>query len=118
MKVFTSLKTACWLLLISLLAFQFISCQKQLSDEGAIIPPTTPVDLTTKVSSSISGFVTDENDLPVQSASVKIGTRTVSTDKYGFFEVRNEQVVKNAGTVTVNSTGYFPGIRTFMAEEN
>ncbi len=93
------------------------SCQKQVSDDNAVLP-VNPVDLTTKVSSSVSGFVTDENDAPVQSASVKVGMQTVTTDEYGFFEVKNEQVVKNAATVSVNMAGYFPGIRTYIAEQN
>ncbi len=93
------------------------SCQK-LIDEGNIAAPIIPVDLTTKVSSSVSGFVTDENDEPVQSASVKVGLQTVTTDEYGFFEVRNEQVIKSAATVSVTMAGYFAGIRTYMAEQN
>lgn len=100
-----------------LLLLVLFSCQK-LIDEGNIAAPIIPVDLTTKVSSSVSGFVTDENDEPVQSASVKVGLQTVTTDEYGYFEVRNEQVVKSAATVSVSMAGYFAGIRTYMAEQN
>jgi hypothetical protein len=105
------------LILPALLLLLFFSCQKQISDDR-VVTPGLPIDLTTKVSSSVSGFVTDENDAPVQSASVKVGMQTVTTDKYGFFQVRNEQVVKSAATVTVSMPGYFPGIRTYIAEQN
>lgn len=95
----------------------FFSCQKEINEN--IDPPgntVTPPDLTTKVNSAkVSGFVTDENNDPVTGASVKVGTRTTTTDEYGYFEVKNVEVVKNAATVTVSQPGYFPGIKTYIA---
>jgi len=99
------------ILLSSLL---FTSCQKELSGEGFIITETPP-DLTTKVNASVSGFVTDENDAPVNGASVQVGLSSTSTDKYGYFEVSNAQVTQNAALVTVLKPGYFKGIKTFIA---
>lgn len=107
------------MLVASIVLLQIISCQKPLSDESVVTPPALPlVDLTTKVASSVSGFVTDDNDAAVQSATVKVGSQVVSTDEYGYFEVKNTQVVKNAATVSVTLSGYFPGIRTYIAEDN
>jgi hypothetical protein len=100
----------------------FASCQKTLSIDETPAPPviiTTPADLTTKVTSTlVSGFVTDGNDVAVKDASVLIGTMTVLTDKYGYFEARNVQMVQNAAVVTVNKTGFFKGIKTYIAEAN
>jgi hypothetical protein len=91
-----------------------ISCQKEISINGG--GNNTTADLSAKVTAgNISGFVTDENDAPVSGAMVKIGTQTISTDGYGYFEAGNVEVSKNAATVTVTQPGYFPGIRTFMA---
>ncbi|MCY7292119.1 MAG: carboxypeptidase-like regulatory domain-containing protein [Ferruginibacter sp.] len=95
----------------------FASCQKTV---GIIETPTPPLitltaDLTTKVSSSVSGFVTDENELPVKNANVVVGTSTTITDKYGYFEARNVQVVQNAAMVTIIKPGYFKGIKTYIA---
>ncbi len=39
----------------------------------------------------------------------------IVTDKYGYFEVKNIKVVMNAATVTVSKTGYFKGIKTYLA---
>jgi len=96
-------------------AVLFFSCQKEFSiDNGnAVLLP----DLKTKISSSVSGFVTDENDAAVKGATVQFGTSTISTDKYGYFEAKNVQVVKDAAVVTVSKTGYFKGIKTYMAKE-
>jgi hypothetical protein len=96
-------------------AVLFFSCQKELSIEnGASIQLP---DLKTKVSSSVSGFVTDENDAALMGATVQFGTTNITTDKYGYFEAKNVQVVKNAAFVTVTKPGYFKGIKTYMAKE-
>lgn len=92
----------------------FAACQKEISGNLGN-PIDTPVELGSKVTTSVSGFVTDENDAPVQGAAVKIGLQTLTTDQYGYFAVSNVSLTKNAATVTVNSGGYFPGIRTFIA---
>ncbi len=96
----------------------FSACQKSpsFSEEPTIILPTP--DLTTKVTSSVSGFVTDENEAVVSNASVLVGTTTTTTDKYGYFEANNVQMVKNAAVVTVTKTGYFKGIKTYIATAN
>ena len=92
----------------------FISCEK--ADDGKQIIGTYP-DLTTQVRSSVSGFVTDENDQAVSLATVQVGAASITTDKYGYFEATNVDVVKNAAVVTVSKTGYFKGIKTYIAED-
>jgi hypothetical protein len=94
-----------------------VSCQKELSGEGFIVTETPP-DLTTKISSSVSGFVTDEADAAVNGATVQLGTSSTTTDKYGYFEFSNVDVVKNAAVVTVLKPGYFKGIKTYIAAAN
>lgn len=92
------------------LAF-FAGCKKSNNTDVYAAPP----DLTTKITSSVSGFVTDENDAAVKNATVQFGTATLSTDNYGYFEAKNIEVVKDAATVTVTKPGYFKGIKTYLA---
>lgn len=99
---------------IALSILFFFSCQKELSEESTGLSGTKP-DFTTKVSSSVTGFVTDENDLPIANAIVGMGAATTASDKYGLFELKNVQVVKDAAVVTVTHPGYFKGIKTYMA---
>ena len=87
------------------------SCKKNDTPAGPDLP-----DLETRVSSSVAGFVSDENDQPVSGAMVKVGTNTATTDEYGYFSFTNIQVVKNAALVTVTHSGYFKGMRTYIAE--
>jgi len=93
----------------------FLSCQKNL--DYISIDGQSP-DLITKVNSSVSGFVTDESNAAVLGATVKVGNQTATTDKYGYFEIKNVQVVKNAAVVTVTQPGYFKGIKTYIANNN
>ena len=109
-----SLKILLVFLSLLFVTFLFISCEKE--DDAGFIYGTYP-DLTTQVKSSVSGFVTDENDQPVTLATVLVGAATFTTDKYGYFEATNVDVVKEAAVVTVNKTGYFKGIKTYIAEE-
>lgn len=110
------IKSICRYLLFIFSVSLFFSCQKELTPEnsgGNIQPP----DLSTKISSNVSGFVTDENDAPVLGATVLVGSATITTDKYGYFEAKNVRVVKTAAVVTVNKPGYFKGIKTYIATE-
>ena len=103
------------LLLFVFVSLLLFSCHKEVSNidsNGFTLP-----DFETKVSSSVSGFVTDENNAPVMGTAVSAGNGTATTDKYGYFEIKNVQVVKSAAVVTVNKPGYFKGIKTYIAQE-
>lgn len=95
-----------------------ISCNKTDSlKDGNSIPDQFP-DYVTKINSTVSGFVTNENNEPVMGADVKCGNETVFTDRYGYFEFNNIQVVKEAATVTVSYPGYFKCVKTYRAIQN
>ena len=106
-------------LLLALVVIIFSACQKNINEfiDTNNNNPTQGPDLTTKVRSSVSGFVTNENDMPVIGASVKVGSITTVTDEYGIFIIRNANVVKNAAVVTVTNPGYFKGIKTYQGVE-
>jgi hypothetical protein len=105
------------IILIAAMSVFVVSCQKELSGGGTIITETPP-DLTSKIASSVSGFVTDETNAAVEGATVQFGTSNATTDKYGYFEFSNVQVVKNAAVLTVIKPGYFKGIKTYIAAES
>lgn len=96
------------------------SCQKELNDSIDGTPDGTgsthTVDLTTRINSSVTGFVTDENNAAVNGATVSFGNATTTTDKYGFFQFSNISVIRDAAVVTVEKSGYFHGIKTYRAE--
>src|ERR1700712_3802593 len=97
----------------------FLSCQKDIDHtSNTTNPPGETPDLSSRVTSSVSGFVTDENSEAVLGATVNFGSQSTTTDKYGFFEIKNADVVKTAAVVTVSKTGYFKGIKTYGATAN
>jgi len=105
------------LLILLMAATALWSCQKDL-DETLVDNINQIPNLTTKINSSVSGFVVDENNEAVAGASVVVYDKTTTTDDYGYFSVKNVNVVKTAAVVTVNKSGYFPGIKTYIATEN
>ena len=105
------------LLVLLLAATALWSCQKDL-DETLVDNINQIPNLTTKINSSVSGFVVDENNQAVAGASVVVYDKTTTTDDYGYFSVKNVSVVKTAAVVTVKKSGYFPGIKTYIATEN
>ncbi len=94
----------------------FSACQKnfpQPNDEVTIINN----DFVEKIVTAASGFVTDENNLPVLGATVRAGVKTATTDRYGYFEITGTELVKNAAFLTVTKDGYFKGIKTWIAAQ-
>lgn len=94
----------------------FFSCLK--NDDPDVDNFSPAPDLSTNVNSSVvSGFVTYQNDYPVSGATVQVGSGITTTDKFGYFEIRNVQVIQNAAKVTVSKPGYFKCIKTYIAAE-
>jgi len=91
------------------------SCRK--NDIQIIIPDNSNPDLVTKVTTTISGFVTDENDAAMQGAIVRVGSAFLTTDQFGYFEIKNVEVNETAATFNVSKVGYFKLTKTFMAKE-
>jgi hypothetical protein len=95
------------------------SCRKdyareQFNEDKNLIKP----DLTVKVLTDVSGFVIDENDSPVFNAVIIAGNKSAKTDEYGYFHISDASLPEIAGFIKVSKNGYFPGYRTFLAEEN
>ena len=100
---------------ILFLNLYFSSCKKDTNASAGNFD--VPTDLTTKVSSSVSGFITYDDDNPVNGATVTVAGNSTVSNKYGYFELKNIQVVKDAAFVTVTRAGYFKGVKTYLATE-
>ena len=103
-----------FLIIISISAVIF-SCRK--NDIQIIIPDNSNPDLVTKVTTTISGFVTNENDEAMSGAIVRVGSAFLNTDQFGYFEIKNVEVNETAATFNVSKVGYFKLTKTFMAKE-
>lgn len=94
-----------------------VGCRK--NDQPAVKDPNpiTP-DLTSKISTSISGYVMNESGKPLAMATVSVGSSQVLTDEYGYFSFSSTEVPAAAGTVKVYCKGYFMGYKTFVPQKN
>ncbi len=94
------------------------SCKKNVDANVDNSINNTVPDLSTKINSSVSGFVTDENNTAVLGATVYFGNASLTTDQYGYFKFTNVETVKMAATVMVKQPGYFNAIKTWAVTEN
>ncbi|MBN9382997.1 MAG: hypothetical protein J0H74_19730 [Chitinophagaceae bacterium] len=101
---------------LCILVFFICSCRKD-SQEKHAGPDPVKVDLTSKVSCSVSGYVSDENGDPIIFAQVFSGDKQTVTDKYGFFSIENVSLPATAGLIKVVSNRYFIGYRTFSPQK-
>jgi hypothetical protein len=94
----------------------FYACKKDFSKENYTPNITNPVksDLTETVTTSVNGFVTDQNDSAIAGATVTAGTSVTTTDKYGYFSITNASLSKIAGFIKVDYAGYFTAYKTFV----
>jgi hypothetical protein len=94
----------------------FLSCRKNTASEQ-FIPDNHPItpDLTVKITASVAGFVTNEDDKPIPFAQVIAGSNETQTDEYGYFKIANTSLSEAAGLVKVVSNGYFTSYSTFTA---
>ncbi|HEY6503622.1 MAG TPA: carboxypeptidase-like regulatory domain-containing protein [Chitinophagaceae bacterium] len=108
---------------IFLLSFSLLfttGCQRELSDPGGgnPNPPGTSepaVNDNEMVIGGVRGTVIDQNNRPVEGATVVSGSHTTTTDRYGAFTFSNINLSKANGYVKVTKTGYFNGSRTFIS---
>ena len=93
------------------------SCKKNdsisVKDPEPIIP-----DFTTKITTSVSGYVSDESGKPLPMVTVTIGNSNRLTDEYGYFSFTGTEVPVTAGLIKVVSKGYFTGYKTFEPQKD
>lgn len=97
------------LVCISILTF---NCQKEISGEGN---PTLPVSPSAPITATISGRIVDDNNQPASGVSIKVGSKTATTNAKGYFRIIKASLDKNATVVIAEKTGYFKAYRTFQA---
>lgn len=103
------------LLLVCISIFTF-NCQKEISID---LPggPTNPGNNqpTAPITATLQGNILDEVGKAAAGVTIKVGTKTATTNARGYFRIYNASLDKNASVVTAEKTGYFKAYRTFNA---
>lgn len=92
-----------------------INCQKEVSKGFDPDPNNNNPNVVAPVTAHLQGNVIDENGMPAQGVSVKVGTKTAMTDARGYFRINNAGLDKNASLVVAEKAGYFKALRSFKA---
>jgi hypothetical protein len=82
----------------------YFSCKKSDSSPATYQPEY--------VNAVVSGRVVDDNNVPVEGATIKAGSSTTSTDVNGQFKLTGVTLDKKAGFVKAEKAGFFLGSRT------
>ncbi len=103
------------MLLIS--ALLFFSCKKDIKNEPPPDDSTSafPIPAASPVTGLVSGVVIDENNQPVNNATVRLGSTVKSTDTGGSFNFEATTLDKYITTVSVTLPGYYKAYRSFSA---
>ncbi|BCY29230.1 carboxypeptidase-like regulatory domain-containing protein [Flavobacterium okayamense] len=103
------------ILLITILSLLFFSCENL--DDG-IKNSNSPNQFSQNFGQSVQrdfmGQVVDENNNPIESAIVKIGSNHVNTDSNGVFILYNVNVFEKFAYVSVEKMGYLLGSRSLV----
>ncbi len=70
------------------------------------------------VTTSLRGQVQDENQQPVEGATVKLGNLTTTTNQFGHFFFKNKTMNSRGQLIKIDVPGYFPGSRRFFPTPN
>jgi hypothetical protein len=110
-KPFSLFRICC----IGTLLLSFTACQRAIQDPNPTSGSSNPISIddNIQVRAGVRGIVVDENNNPVIGATVKSGTNTATTDRYGVFSFNNINISKENGHVQVEKAGFFTGHRTF-----
>src|SRR5687768_1831154 len=96
--------------MLLLSAVIFLACKKDMDSNQPAVPDFK-IPAVTPVTGSVSGNITDENNLAIADAEIKSGGITVYTDVDGYFEINNVTLDKYRSVITVNKPGYFKALR-------
>jgi hypothetical protein len=93
-------------------------CKKNdaIKDTSPVLETPTIADDAVKVTATVTGSVIDENNKPVAGAAVTAANASTTTDAMGNFVFKNINISAANGFVTVNKSGYFKGIRSFVTD--
>ena len=95
------------------LAVITFNCQKEVSyGPGG---PGTGNNNANPIIATLQGNVLNEAGRPAIGVTVRVGTKTVTTNAYGYFRIVNAPLDKNVSLLTAEKAGYFKARRVFAA---
>lgn len=85
--------------------------QQVAEEEQPIIPINFEENFGTSVNARFLGRIVDEENNPIQGATVRIGTTVATTDLFGMFSASSSEVFEKFAYITAEKTGYMKGSR-------
>ncbi|WEK37886.1 MAG: carboxypeptidase-like regulatory domain-containing protein [Candidatus Pseudobacter hemicellulosilyticus] len=90
-----------------------IGCTKNDSPSTAVPDPVIP-DFGPKVTTTLTGYVTDTTGAPVAGATLAVGSKQATSNAAGYFSLTNVSVPKIAGVVSASKSAFFKAYTSFV----
>ena len=110
-KIMKQLKTVFCLTLF--IALFFSACKKD-DDQSNSSPDTTSVIVT----ASVSGIITNQEDIPLNDVMINLSTNTAMTDQNGYFSFQNVNINTKGSLITAEKDGYFHNAKFVHSKAN
>ncbi|MEM6718724.1 MAG: Calx-beta domain-containing protein [Bacteroidota bacterium] len=85
--------------------------QPTAEEEQPVIPINFEENFGTSVTARFLGRVVDEDNNPIQGATIRIGTTVTTTDLFGLFSASSSEVFERFAYITAEKAGYINGSR-------
>jgi len=101
-----------------------VSCKKNIDESMIIDPPPPPIvdnnynPIVIPITSSVIGIVIDENEQPVEGATISLNNQDVTSDIFGSFRFRNAEMNENGTFLKIEKDGYFESGRRFFPKSS
>lgn len=102
---------------LCILIITIYSCRKDSAHQSTPPDPQKP-DFSTKIATSLSGYVQDEDGAPIPFAKVTAGDKLVNTDQYGYYSFDNVSLPQTAGLIKVSASGFFMACKTIIPQKD
>ncbi|AXG72369.1 calx-beta domain protein [Kordia sp. SMS9] len=85
--------------------------QQVAEEEQPVIPINFEENFGTSVNARFLGRIVDEENNPIQGATIRIGTTVTTTDLFGMFSASSSEVFEKFAYITAEKAGYMKGSR-------
>lgn len=104
--------------LLCFLLISFISCNDDdiIDEPTGVTPPVEDFseNFGSQISAGFFGRIVDEDKMPLQGVTVKVGTTVTTTDVFGVFAIHSANAFEKFAYVTAEKDGYIKGSRALI----
>ena len=104
------------LILIPIFIFMFSCNREDIIKKDAY--DYDPIEIKYLIRSSVTGYIADENNIPIANAEIKFGDKNLFTNEEGYFQIKNDLLNKEGEIMEIYSQNHFTQYAVVQPELN